>query len=127
METAPAKTWMSTVGGILSIVAGAFNALGAIWIGFLLVATANWTFPYDYIRPYDLPFAASIVSVILALSLVACILGAVFPVIGGVFALQRRHWGWALAGAIVAIFMSLPLGVLATIFLALGKDEFQKA
>jgi hypothetical protein len=121
------KTWMSTVAGVLSIVAGAFNILTAFWIGFLLMATLSWTFPYNYISPYDLPFATSVISVILIISLIFCIIGAVFPVLGGIFALQRRHWGWSLAGAIVAIFTSLPFGVLATIFIALGKDEFQNS
>ncbi len=127
MQATQGKTWMSTVAGVLSIVAGAFNALGAIWITFLLIATRNWTFPYGYISPYDLPFATSILSVILVISLIFCIIGAVFPVVGGIFALQRRYWGWSLAGAIVAIFTSLPFGVLATIFIALGKDEFKNS
>ncbi len=125
METAQGKTWMSTVAGVLSIVAGAFSIIAAIWMVFLLVVTASWTFPYDYISPYDLPFATSVISIILVAILIYCAVGAVFPIIGGVFALQRRHWGWALAGSIVAIFVALPFGVLATIFVSLGKDEFK--
>jgi hypothetical protein len=49
---------------------------------------------------------------------------ATFPIIGGIFALQRRRWGWALAGSIVAILGTLPLGVASTIFVAMSRDEF---
>ena len=47
-------------------------------------------------------------------------------VIVGTFALRRRTWGLALAGAICALFpphVAL-LGILAIIFVALSKDEF---
>jgi hypothetical protein len=47
------------------------------------------------------------------------------PIIAGIYALQRKKWGLALAGSIVAIFGSSIMGVLATIFIALSKDEFE--
>jgi len=51
--------------------------------------------------------------------------------VGGIFALQRRRWGWALAGSIAAVFASipilrfLPVGIVAIIFTAIAKDEFE--
>ena len=53
------------------------------------------------------------------------IITTVFPIIGGVFALQRRRWGWALAGSIIAIFRTNVLGILSTIFVSIAKDEFE--
>jgi len=47
------------------------------------------------------------------------------PLIGGIYAVQRRKWGLALAGSIAAIFGSTPLGIAAAIFTALAKDEFE--
>jgi len=53
------------------------------------------------------------------------IIVVVFPIIGGVFALQRVKWGWALAGSIIAIIAMFPLGVASTIFVAMAKGEFE--
>jgi len=38
--------------------------------------------------------------------------------------LRRRYWGFALAGSILAIPLVPPLGILATIFVSLGRKEF---
>jgi hypothetical protein len=48
-----------------------------------------------------------------------------FPIIGGVLALQRMKWGWALTGSIIAILGAFPLGVASTIFVVMAKDEFE--
>jgi len=45
-------------------------------------------------------------------------------VTGGVFALKKKYWGLALAGAIAGIFTFFPFGVVATIFAAIAKPEF---
>jgi hypothetical protein len=57
--------------------------------------------------------------------IVFSILEIVFPIIGGVFALQRRRWGWALAGSIIAIFGMLPLGIASTVLVIMAKEEFK--
>ena len=49
----------------------------------------------------------------------------IMALIGGIFALRRKAWGFALAGAILALFPVIPLGVLAIIFVSMGKREFQ--
>jgi hypothetical protein len=49
----------------------------------------------------------------------------VIALIGGIYALQRKKWGLVLAGSIAAIFSSTILGILATIFTAVSKDEFE--
>jgi len=36
------------------------------------------------------------------------ILGAL-GIVGGIFAIQRKHWGWALAGAIAGCLTFLPV------------------
>ena len=58
---------------------------------------------------------------------VPLIIIGVVSVIGGVFAIQRRVWGLALTGAILALFpppISLILGILAIVFVSMGKKEF---
>jgi hypothetical protein len=53
------------------------------------------------------------------------ILGIV-SIVGGAFALRRKTWAMALAGAICALMwpMSL-LGILAIVFVAISKQEFK--
>jgi len=48
----------------------------------------------------------------------------VVALIAGIFTLKRKAWGFALAGAICALFPVVPLGVLAIIFVSMGKTEF---
>ena len=52
------------------------------------------------------------------------LISGILPIIGGIYALQRKIWGLALAGSICAIPGS-GLGIPATIFIVLAKDEFE--
>jgi len=79
----------------------------------------------DYISTEDAPLVMSLIVPILVFVLVVSVITAVFPIVGGVFALQRRRWGWALAGSIIAIFRTNVLGILSTIFVSMAKDEFE--
>ena len=45
--------------------------------------------------------------------------------VGGIFTLQRKRWGLALTGAIVAILPFSLLGMAALILIILSKDEFE--
>jgi hypothetical protein len=113
METVANKTWKPMVAGILEIVGGALSVLGAIGviIGimlFLPVYTAAGPGPVPDFGHWLIPGMLE-----------------TLPVIGGVFALRRKRWGWALAGSIAAVFASTLFGILATIFVAISKDEFE--
>ena len=119
------KTWKPTTAGILNIITGAINALGVLGLSIAITAVSTWTFILDAIPPEDLPFVAPIISTILIILLVLSIIEAVFPILGGVYALQRKKWGWALAGSIISILGVFPLGVLSTIFVSMAKDEFE--
>ena len=126
MVTTSPKTWKATTAGILSIISGGLNGLMAI--GLIIVVGAFGSFSpmiMNYLPPEDAPFIMAILLPILAVVLILSIVSTVFPIIGGVFALQRRRWGWALAGSIIAIFRTSVLGILSTIFVAMAKDEFE--
>jgi integral membrane sensor domain MASE1 len=46
------------------------------------------------------------------------------PLLGGIYAAQRKNWGLALAGSIVAILAVAPFGIVSTILVASSKKEF---
>jgi hypothetical protein len=107
-------TWKPTTAGILSIVAGAAELFFGIIYSSLsgLVGSLSGT-----------P-ELSVIFGILGIPLI--ILGIV-AIVGGIFSLRRRVWGLALAGAICSPFL-LPvtiLGILAIIFVAMSKKEFE--
>ena len=100
------KTWKPTAAGILSIISGTF----IVW--------------------YRLSELIRIGS-----SLVGIMLGLI-AIVGGIFAIRRRVWGLALAGAICAIVPPHPwgfliwtpvLGILAVVFVVSSKSEFSRA
>ena len=120
------RTWKATTAGILNIVAGGLNGLMAIGIIVAIIFVGSLTpMIMDMIPPADVPYIMPLIVPILAGALVVSIITTVFPIIGGVFALQRRRWGWALAGSIIAIFRTNVLGILSTIFVSIAKDEFE--
>jgi hypothetical protein len=94
---------MRKAGGVLTIIGGILAIIaGAIGIGWGAIVGAGF----------------------IVLGIVA--------LIGGICALRRRLWGLALAGAICAVALRpyagdtpLVLGILAVIFVSLGKKEFE--
>lgn len=121
------KTWKPMVAGILDIVGGALSILGsiAVLIGimfFIPVATSVGPGPVPDMCRWLIPGVSETILVIAAVLL---LIVGILPIIGGIYALQRKKWGLALAGSIVAIFGSSVMGILATIFIAMAKDEFE--
>lgn len=100
------KTWKPTAAGILSIISGTF----IVW----------------YRSSELISVGSSPIGIILGLIAIA----------GGIFAIRRKVWGLALAGAICAIVPPHPwgfliwtpvLGILAVIFVVSSKSEFSRA
>lgn len=119
------RTWTPTAGGILSIIAGAFLIFEIIMAGasFRVEGLSIWPLWWVNMAPLTLI--------------------GIIAIVGGIFALQRRIWGLALAGTICATAFSLfvaiktdfasigfrfiiidAIGVLALIFIARAKNEF---
>lgn len=115
-------------GGILSIVAGALGGLGSLMciLSMILVfsiAVTDSRYYYDGYRYADESFTVFLV-VWIVFALFFVLLGAL-GVVGGIFAIRRKNWGLALAGAIGGTITFFPVGVPAVIFVALGKNEFE--
>lgn len=113
------KTWKPTTAGVLSIISGAIDIiLGTVTvvashlvIRFVALAGMEWV-------------TELVIAVVMIIGPVLIVLGAV-AVVGGIYALKRRVWGLALAGSLCALSGATILGILAIIFVALGKGEFE--
>ena len=130
MEATRQKTWRPTTAGILNIISGVLSIQGAIGLVIAIVAGDIAgdirKSILDICPPEYLPFVATLIPTILIILLLLAIIVALFPIIGGVLALQRMKWGWALTGSIIAIIAMFPLGVASTIFVVMAKREFEK-
>jgi hypothetical protein len=98
------------IAGIFDIVIGGGILLAVTFLIIAGLIVGTITFPF-----LDL--------LVLALGIPAIAFGMLI-LLGGIFALQRKRWGWVLAGSIAAIVVSSVLGITATVLIAVSKDEF---
>ena len=104
------RSGLLTAAGYLSIIAGVVGLpLGLI---FLAAGTCGIVLS-----------GSAIPSIFLVLGIIM-LLPSIFAFMGGKKALNRESYGWALGGAIAAIFCGGILGILATIFVAQSRAEF---
>jgi hypothetical protein len=118
------RTWKPTVSGILNIVSAAGGLIGALVlvVGAVVLSTgANWA---GFNNADFYPMTASGVGAILGVIAAVVFICSVLIFVGGIVALQRKMWGLALAGSIIAALTGGLLGILSIIFLAMSKDEF---
>ena len=119
------------VGGILSIVSGGLGVLLGccyilgIWMfNFMITSMPQ---PYGPMEPeFPTEFFQIFWIIYAGIGLILALIGAL-AIVGGIFALKRKHWGWALAGAIAGNIVFYPCGIPAIIFVCLGKEEFTAA
>jgi hypothetical protein len=112
------------IGGILSIVSGAFGFLGAAscLLGILMFTVM----PIDYGDP--MPF-----DIFTVVALVYGVIGGLFilvgilAIVGGVFSMKKKLWPLALAGSIAGTIAFFPCGIPAIIFTTMAKPEFDEA
>jgi hypothetical protein len=103
------KTWKPTTAGILSIIAGSIALISGILVGSLGTFIGAF-FEIAWTGAFGIP---------------PIILG-IIAIVGGIYALRREVWGLALAGSICALIgPGFILGLLAIIFVSLGKGEFE--
>ena len=118
----------STVGGILSIVAGALGLVGGLMLlmGTLFASSVfnDPAFVTDT-NMTDEQILMIITIIYGGMAVIALIVGAL-GIVGGIFSVQRKRWGWALAGAIAGCISFLPLGVASVVLVAMGRSEFNQ-
>ncbi|UCE05715.1 MAG: hypothetical protein JSW07_19310 [bacterium] len=110
------KTWKPMVAGILDIVTGAFALLSVIGLVIGIVVIES-----EVVGPGVPDFVTTILWI---LAIPFLIIG-VLAIIGGIYSLQRKKWGLALAGTIATIVYWFFVGIPAIVFISQSKDEFE--
>jgi len=114
-----------SAGGILSIVAGALEVIG----GGIMVALISIRIP---LRLWFLPFlprfwfehGIGVMPIWLIIAGGLLLVLGIIAIVGGFSAIRRQSFGLSLAGAVCAFIPLNLLGLLAVIFVCLGKREF---
>jgi hypothetical protein len=113
------KGKLLTAGGVLSIVAGAFEmTVGAVVTALTMSGVIPCMFHCGRFEIHIMPSFTYLGVPLLVLGIIA--------IAGGVSALRRKSFGLSLAGAICALpsYIFGMLAILAVIFVSLGKREF---
>ena len=113
---------MRIAAGVLEIISGILNFI--VLISLIVAGIVARGIHYAWWGIPNGPGIEITMAVLIPLTLVSAIV-CIFTMAGGISALQRKKWGLSLTGAILSIFPSLLLGVLAVIFISLTKDEFE--
>ena len=121
MET----TWKPIVAGIINIIVGVFNLLGMLVIIMVLVAIGSGILALSTVINIMPMWLSGIAQGLLLIIAILLAIFSALPLVGGIYAVQRKNWGLALAGSIVAILSSTPLGIASTVLVALAKNEFE--
>jgi len=104
------RSWLPIAGGILSIIGGVIELVGIrVWWAMLSYLRVHWVTSETFLRT----------------GLLFIILGFLFlmSLVGGLSALNRKSYRGSLVGAICALPSTI-FGVLALVFIVLGKREF---
>lgn len=111
--SAPMRSGKVTALGILNIIGGGFSLIGSFVLGILILIRA-----------------AGIVGLAPWLIALFLLIGGVIPIIGGIFALKQKSWGFVLASSIIlflfswATFIGFVLGLISIILAAMSKKDF---
>jgi len=105
-------TTTPTIGGILSIFAGVFH------ISFFVILPLVF-------RYFSLT-AMGIFSTLGGFNSwrITVLISGILAIIGGILAIKRQHWWFALSGVVFSLLPTMLLGIVAVILVAKSKREF---
>jgi hypothetical protein len=111
------KTAKPVVAGVLNIVTGSLGLMYAL-AAFLVFVILDIGIE-DYFLVFPEFISAFILAVVIIISLFSLLV-----LVSGLYALERKYWGLALAGSIVAVIGFFVLGIPVLVLVALSRDEF---
>ena len=111
--------------GIFTIASGVMGALISCSI-FAIAVLVLYIITNPF--PFEINAATGGLTIIIAAFYFSCgfayLVISTLAITGGVYAINKKYWGFALAGAIGASILFWPLGIAAIIFVTMGKNEF---
>jgi len=113
------RSWMPTVVGVLEIIAAICAVFGVVA---LLFACGIMNSVPDIQNDPEVPI--QMIGGLLVTFACLLAIGGALSFIGGVSAIRRRGWMWAVTGAACACFLMPPAGLFAVVFAILGEKEF---
>jgi hypothetical protein len=108
------KSRRPVIGGILTLLSAALAIFGAMNYAVGYIDSPG--FGKGDIPPF-------VPSIIFGVPLMSIVIG-VLALAGGILAMRRKRWKWALAGAIAGALSLLPLGIAAIVLIAISREEF---
>ena len=117
-------TWKPIVAGILNIITGIINLFGMFVVIGLLTTFGGGIL--SIVRVADMMplwLSGMVHGVLIIMAILLAVLSSL-PLIGGIYAIQRKVWSLALTGSVVAILSIPPLGIVATVLVSLSRSEF---
>ena len=115
------KSPMPTIAGVINIISGILAL-----IGFSLLFVFSIAISISVIELKGCDFGVDIASGILFLISSILLIIGILSIYGGIRALRRKNWRWALTGSICALIANFPLGIVSTILVALSRDDFEE-
>ena len=117
-------TWKPIIAGTLNIITGIINLFGMfVVIGLLTVFGGGIL---SIVRVADMMpvwLSGMVHGILIVMAILLAVLSSL-PLIGGVYAIQRKAWSMALAGSVVATLSIPPLGIVSTVLVSLSRSEF---
>jgi len=123
VQTTIKLTWKPVTAGILDIVSGAIGMVGGVYI---VILSQIFRSLHEILKldPFVIQRIEVIINRIIAVPFIVVFIGIV-SIIGGVYALQRRLWMLALAGAISSCIVFPVFGLPSIIITAMAREEFK--
>lgn len=117
------KTALSLVGGILILVAG---IIGLAMGGILLAINVDQLADYGL----DVAGVSGIIEDILTVCGIILVVLGLIAALGGFFGVMRKHWGLAILGGVIGLFIISPymiaslLSLIGLVLVAISKKDF---
>jgi hypothetical protein len=113
-------TWMPRIAGILSIISGVIGISGGIIIA---VVAGVMRLPAEYLTRNGIISSHPVIIILI----IIFVLFNIVAIAGGISAIKRKRWAFAVLGAVCSIFniWSCVLGIGALVFLIQSRSEFK--
>lgn len=124
MKEAPKKSAIPVIGGVLILLAG---IMGIVFGGILLAIDVNDLGDYGV----DVAGVTDVIEDVLTVCGIIAIVLSLIVVLGGFFGVMRKHWGLAIVGGVLGLFVIGPLmlgslfSLIGLILVAVSRKEFE--